>query len=68
MNRRIALSGEASRDNSVPQVVNAEDAVTPAILIKRGGEYPQFWQSDKSFVEVMESIYSRVASKNKANL
>ncbi len=55
-------------DRPVPQVISAGDATTPAILIKRGGEYPAFWQRDISFVEVMESVYSRVNSKNKTIL
>ena len=53
---------------SVPQVASADDAVTPAILIKRGGEYPAFWQSDKSFSEVMEAVYSRVVRTNNKTL
>ncbi len=55
-------------DCAVPQVASTGDAVTPAILIKRGGEFPAFWQSDKSFVEVMEVVYSRVVTKNKTAL
>ncbi len=54
--------------NPIPQVVSCGDAVTPAILIKRGGDYPAFWHRDKSFVEFMETLYLRVAKQNKSVL
>ena len=41
---------------------------TPAVLIKRGGDYPGFWHGQQSFVEVMESLCTRVVDKNKAAL
>ncbi|PID99941.1 MAG: hypothetical protein CSA79_05900 [Thiothrix nivea] len=41
---------------------------TPAVLIKKGGDYPAFWQRDQSFVEVMEVLYSRIVDKHKASL
>lgn len=41
---------------------------TPAVLIKKGGDYPAFWQRDQSFIEVMEVVYPRIIDKNKALL
>ena len=41
---------------------------TSAVLIKKGGDYPAFWQRDQSFVEVMEALYPRIIDKNKAVL
>ncbi|CAA6826583.1 MAG: Unknown protein [uncultured Thiotrichaceae bacterium] len=39
-----------------------------AVLIKKGGDYPAFWQRDQSFIEVMEKLYPRIVDKNKAQL
>ncbi len=36
-----------------------------AILIRKMGEDPPFWQKDRSFIEVMEEFYERVRTKNK---
>lgn len=41
---------------------------TDAVLIKKGGDYPAFWQRNQSFVEVMEVLYPRIVEKNKAQL
>ena len=40
-------------------------ANVPAILIKKGGDYPVFWQKEGSFVETMESIYTHIRKKTK---
>ncbi len=37
----------------------------PAVLVKKQGDYPAFWDKDASFVEMMEEVYGRVRSKNK---
>lgn len=43
----------------------AEPAIIPAILVKKQGDYPAFWQKDTSFISVMEEFYQRVRTKNK---
>ncbi|AFY33246.1 SWIM zinc finger family protein [Calothrix sp. PCC 7507] len=35
-----------------------------AILIKKQGDFPAFWQKDNSFIETMEELYQRVKTKN----
>jgi uncharacterized Zn finger protein len=35
-----------------------------AILIKKQGDFPPFWQKDNSFIAAMEEIYQRVKTKN----
>jgi len=30
------------------------------MLIKKGGDFPSFWQKQNSFIEVMEDFYSRM--------
>ncbi|MEL7226373.1 MAG: SWIM zinc finger family protein [Cyanobacteria bacterium J06576_12] len=36
----------------------------PAILIKKQGDFPPFWQRNNSFISVMEDFYTRVRTKN----
>lgn len=43
-------------------------AAVAAVLIKKQGDYPPFWERDNSFIEVMEEIYTRVVTKNKDDL
>ncbi len=49
----------------LPAMLAAE---LPAILIRKGGDYPPFWDKDTSFIELMEEIYLRVREKNKQAL
>lgn len=42
-----------------------QETTIPGILIKKLGDYPAFWQSDVSFVETMEELYSRIRNKNR---
>jgi uncharacterized Zn finger protein len=49
----------------------AEAPATPtvaALLIKKQGDFPPFWQSEASFTAVMEEFYERVKRKNKHSL
>ncbi|MBN2444636.1 MAG: SWIM zinc finger family protein [Spirochaetales bacterium] len=39
-----------------------------ALLIKKQGDYPSFWERDNSFIETMEAIYDHIRLKNKDNL
>ena len=49
----------------LPQIVPlGEIATIPAVVIKKGGDFPPFWTQDHSFVEVMEELYDRVRKKN----
>jgi uncharacterized Zn finger protein len=41
----------------------ASPATIPAILIKKAGDFPPFWKSDSSFIEVMADFYKRVRTK-----
>ena len=43
-------------------------AELPAILIRKGGDYPPFWDKDTSFIALMEELYLRVREKNKTAL
>lgn len=45
-------------------LVTASSAPVPALLIKKQGDYPPFWQKDVSFISVMEELYERVRVKS----
>ncbi len=44
---------------------NPPQSAVSAILIKKQGDYPPFWQKDISFISVMEELYERVRTKNR---
>jgi uncharacterized Zn finger protein len=47
-----------------PPLVTASPTSVPALLIKKQGDYPPFWQKDVSFISVMEELYERVRTKS----
>jgi uncharacterized Zn finger protein len=49
----------------LPQIVDVgEIATIPAVVVKKGGDFPPFWMQDNSFIEVMTELYDRVRKKN----
>ena len=40
-------------------------AAISGILIRKGGDYPPFWERDQSFVEVMDLLYEQIRKKGK---
>ena len=40
-------------------------AAVAGILIRKGGDYPPFWDKDESFVDVMDAFYEQVRKKGK---
>ena len=46
-----------------PGVEPPEPAAVTGILIRKGGDYPPFWDKDQSFVEVMDAFYEQVRKK-----
>jgi uncharacterized Zn finger protein len=50
---------------SLPQTIPLRTpSSVSAIVIKKQGDYPPFWQKDRSFIETMEELYDRVKTKN----
>ena len=51
------------RGRPVPREVRAEGHAPPvsALLLRREGDYPEFWHRDTSFIEAMAALYERVA-------
>jgi len=57
------------RKFSLPkQLVNYKEAAIPAIVIKKGVDYPKFWHKSGSFTEFMEEFYTRMRKNIKKNL
>lgn len=53
----------------LPQSLPAGSTTSiPALVVKKGGDYPPFWQKDVSFLAVMEELYQRVRAANKKAL
>ncbi len=49
----------------LPQTIEVPTASgVSAILMKKQGDFPAFWQKDNSFIAVMEELYARVKTKN----
>ena len=48
-----------------PGVEWPSPAAVSGILIRKGGDYPPFWDKDESFVEVMDEFYAQVRKKCK---
>jgi uncharacterized Zn finger protein len=52
-------------EKRLPQTVEkSEIATIPAVVVKKGGDFPPFWTQDNSFLEVMEELYERIRKKN----
>lgn len=53
-------------EKRLPQEIEAVSSVSiPALIVKKGGDFPPFWHKDLSFLDVMEELYQRVRTKNK---
>lgn len=53
-------------EKRLPQTIEVlPPSAVSAVLIKKQGDFPAFWERDNSFIEVMEEFYGRVKAKNK---
>ncbi len=57
LNQKEFWQGEKRIPKHLP--ANSSSAI-PAIVIKKAGDYPQFWYQDSSFIEVMRDFYTRI--------
>ncbi|BAZ08294.1 hypothetical protein NIES4071_00990 [Calothrix sp. NIES-4071] len=49
----------------LPQTIDVStQSGVSAIVIKKQGDFPRFWDKDNSFIESMEELYRRVKTKN----
>ena len=58
----------AGRKRLPSEIEPAAPPTVPAILVRKAGDFPTFWDKDSSFVEVMKELYQRVREKNKGVL
>lgn len=57
----ISLKGFWHGQQPLPKSIEPSiPAAIPAMLIKKGGDFPAFWQKQGSFIEVMEDFYVRM--------
>ncbi len=57
----ISLKGFWHGQQPLPKSIEpSTPAAIPAMLIKKGGDFPAFWQKQGSFIEVMEDFYVRM--------
>jgi len=57
----ISLKGFWQGAKPLPNTIEpSQPATIPAMLIKKGGDFPAFWQKQNSFIEVMEDFYLRI--------
>jgi uncharacterized Zn finger protein len=50
----------------LPEELTPADAPTvPALLVKKGGDYPEFWRQTLSFPAAMEEVYAAVRKRNR---
>ena len=72
--RRVPATGIDAKsywkgEHPLPPVAPLDEAPpTPAVLIKKGGDHPPFWNLDQSFIGVMEAVCVRVIQKNRSSL
>lgn len=57
--------GEAPLPKELPA---HQEASIPAVLVKKGGDYPAFWHKQASFIEVMEDFYIRMRKNNQKQI
>ncbi len=59
--QEISLKGFWQGSKPLPNSIEpSQPATIPAMLIKKGGDFPAFWQKQNSFIEVMEDFYIRM--------
>ncbi len=52
-------------EEPLPEVDDLPDDPAASVpLIRKGGDFPGFWDHDKSFIDMMEPVYDRIVRKN----
>ncbi len=65
----ISLKDFWQGQHMLPKTIEpSQPATIPAMLIKKGGDFPLFWQKSNSFLEVMEDFYLRMRKNALKNL
>ena len=48
-----------------PLISETRETNISGILVKKAGDFPEFWHQDTSFIATMEELYQRVKTKNR---
>jgi uncharacterized Zn finger protein len=48
-----------------PDFSETRETNISGILVKKAGDFPEFWHQDTSFIAIMEELYQRVKTKNR---
>ncbi|MGV2831570.1 SWIM zinc finger family protein [Myxosarcina sp. GI1(2024)] len=48
-----------------PEETETRETNISGILVKKAGDFPEFWHRDTSFITTMEELYQRVKTKNR---
>ena len=48
-----------------PEETETRETNISGILVKKAGDFPEFWHRDTSFIATMEELYQRVKTKNR---
>ena len=48
-----------------PPLSETRETNISGILVKKAGDFPEFWHRDSSFIATMEELYQRVKTKNR---
>ena len=48
-----------------PEETETRETNISGILVKKAGDFPEFWHRDSSFIATMEELYQRVKTKNR---
>ncbi|MEM6518797.1 MAG: SWIM zinc finger family protein [Cyanobacteria bacterium P01_C01_bin.70] len=51
-----------------PTIEAATPSPVSAVLVKKQGDFPEFWRRDNSFIAAMEGLYGYVKTKNQKKL
>lgn len=59
--KQVTLNQFWHGQKPLPKSLEAhQEALIPALIIKKGGDYPAFWGKQSSFINVMEDFYLRM--------
>ncbi|MEM8718373.1 MAG: SWIM zinc finger family protein [Cyanobacteria bacterium P01_G01_bin.39] len=48
-----------------PTITETRETNISGILVKKAGDFPEFWHRDTSFIATMDELYQRVKTKNR---
>ncbi len=57
--------GRVPLPSSLQAAITHNPDQVSAVLVKKGGDFPPFWDRDQSFIAVMEDLYRRIQKKNR---